>query len=85
MDFKSFFERCRSESSVSDFESYLAHCILEQKTSEGKGSKGVLTVEQYTRLREQAFDLMDERAAQTLYTLARASEWKEGEWEGALR
>lgn len=84
MDFRSFFERCKQESSVSDFESYLAYCILERKAAEGTQA-GAVTVEQYTQMREQAFDLMDERAAQALYSLARAADWKEGEWEGALR
>jgi hypothetical protein len=44
-----------------------------------------MTVEKYTQLRDQAFDLRDEKAAQTLYALAGASEWKEDEWEGSLR
>ena len=84
MDFKSFFERCKIESTVSDFESYLAYCILEKKVKEGARS-GAMSVEKYTQTRDQAFDLLDEKAAQTLYSLAGASEWKEGEWEGALR
>jgi len=84
MDFKSFFEKCRHESTVSDFESYLAQCVLEKKAT-AAAKAGSVTVEQYTQMRDQAFDLSDERAAQKLYSLAGASEWKEGEWEGALR
>jgi hypothetical protein len=84
MDFKSFFEKCRHESTVSDFESYLAHCILEKKATPSART-GAISVEQYTQMRDQAFDLSDERAAQTLYSLAGASDWKEGDWEGALR
>lgn len=84
MDFKSFFDKCKIESTVSDFESYLAYCILEKKVKEGAPS-GVMSVEKYTQTRDQAFDLLDEKAAQKLYSLSGASEWKEGEWEGALR
>jgi hypothetical protein len=39
----------------------------------------------YSYIRDQAFDGRDEKAARTLYDLAKASAWKEGEWEGALR
>ena len=84
MDFKSFFEKCKVESTVSDFESYLACCILEKKVTEGARS-GAMSVEKYTQARDQAFDLRDEKAAQMLYSLSGASAWKEGEWEGALR
>jgi hypothetical protein len=72
------------ESTVSDFESYLAYCILEKKVKEGAPS-AAMSVEKYTQVRDQAFDLMDEKAAQMLYSLAGASQWKEGEWEGSLR
>jgi hypothetical protein len=72
------------ESTVSDFESYLACRILEKKVREG-APPAAMTVEKYTQLRDQAFDLRDEKAAQTLYALAGASEWKEDEWEGSLR
>jgi hypothetical protein len=84
MEFKSFFERCRHESTVSDFESYLAYCILEKKVTESS-RQGAMSVENYTQTRDQAFDLRDEKAAQRLYSLAGASQWKDGEWEGALR
>jgi hypothetical protein len=84
MDFKSFLERCRQESTVSDFESFLAFCILEKKTTES-AKVGAMSVEKYTQARDQAFDLRDEHAARQLYSLAGASDWKEGEWEGALK
>lgn len=80
MDFKSFFERCQNESTVSDFESYLSYCIFE------KGTGGTqCTLERYTLMRDMAFDWREEDAARSLYELANASEWKEGEWEGALK
>lgn len=84
MDFNSFFERCKHESTVSDFESYLAYCIFEKKKDKNPPAKS-MNVEKYTQTRDQAFDLRDEGAARTLFALAGASEWKDGEWEGALR
>jgi hypothetical protein len=81
MDFKSFFERCKEEPTVSDFESYLSYSIFEK----GSGSRDECSLEMYSYIRDQAFDGRDEKAAVTLYDLAKASEWKEGEWEGALR
>jgi hypothetical protein len=80
MDFKSFFEKCQNESTVGDFESYLSYCIFEKE-------KGRVdwTLEKYSQLRTLAFERRDENAAQVLFETARASEWKDGEWDGALR
>lgn len=81
MDFKLFFEKCQNEATISDFESYLASCIFEKSVS-GKPS---LSLEEYSRLRDRAFEHCDEDAAKKLFELAGANKWKEGEWEGALR
>ena len=84
MDFNAFLEKCQSEPTVSDFESYLAYCIFEKKSAETSG-KDEVTVEMYSFVRDQAFERRDEQAARLLYDLAGGSSWKEGEWEGALR
>ena len=84
MEFNTFLEKCQSEPTVSDFESYLAYCIFEKKSAETSG-KDAVTVEMYSFVRDQAFERRDEQAARLLYDLAGASSWKEGEWEGALR
>ena len=84
MDFNTFLEKCQSEPTVSDFESYLAYCIFEKKSAETSG-KDEVTVEMYSFVRDQAFERRDEKAARLLYDLAGVSRWKEGEWEGALR
>ncbi|MBW2721197.1 MAG: hypothetical protein JRC67_03080 [Deltaproteobacteria bacterium] len=34
MEFNTFLEKCQSEPTVSDFESYLAYCIFEKKSAE---------------------------------------------------
>ncbi len=80
MNFMTFFEKCRNESTVSDFESYLSYSILEKKKDQVD-----CTVEQYNRLRDLAFERRDEKAARALFDLSEASAWSEGEWEGALR
>jgi len=81
MDFKSFFEKCQGESTVSDFESYLSYCILEK----GKG-RVECTLEKYNRMRDLAFERRDESAARALFDLASASGWKDGpSGRGALR
>ncbi len=80
MEFRVFFERCRNESTVSDFESYLSYCIFK-KTKDKTGG----TVENYARMRDLAFDRRDESAARSLYEMAGAADWEEGDWEGALR
>ncbi len=80
MDFRSFFEKCQDEKTVSDFESYLSFCIFEKK----KGSSRC-SIEEYSQMRDFAFDRRDEKAAGVLFELSGASEWDEGEWEGALR
>lgn len=84
MEFNAFLEKCQSEPTVSDFESYLAYCIFEKKSVQTSG-KDEVTVEMYSFVRDQAFERRDEKAARLLYDLAGASSWKEGEWEGALR
>ena len=84
MEFNAFLEKCQSEPTVSDFESYLAYCIFEKKSAETSG-KDEVTVEMYSFVRDQAFERRDEQAARLLYDLGDASSWKEGEWEGALR
>ncbi|MBW2391874.1 MAG: hypothetical protein JRC54_00880 [Deltaproteobacteria bacterium] len=84
MEFNTFLEKCQSEPTVSDFESYLAYCIFEKKSAETSG-KDEVTVEMYSSVRDQAFERRDEQAARLLYDLGDASSWKEGEWEGALR
>jgi hypothetical protein len=84
MEFEAFFEACKRESTVSDFESYLAYCIFEKER--GKGiEQGEFTLEKYSHIRDRAFDGRDEEAARLLYNLAGAAKWKEGDWEGALR
>ena len=82
MEFTPFFERCRNEPTVSDFESYLSYCIFEKKSTK---SKDEVTKEMYSFIRDQAFERRDEKAARLLYELAAAAAWQEGEWEGALR
>jgi hypothetical protein len=84
MEFNMFLEKCQSEPTVSDFESYLAYCIFEKKSAKTSG-KDEVTVEMYSFVRDQAFERRDEQAARLLYDLAGVSSWKEGEWEGALR
>ena len=84
MEFNAFLEKCQSEPTVSDFESYLAYCIFEKKSAK-TSSKDEVTVEMYSFVRDQAFERRDEQAARLLYDLAGVSSWKEGEWEGALR
>lgn len=81
MQFEAFFEKCRNEPSVSDFESYLAYCIFQKKGV----TQDQCTVEMYSFVRDQAFDGRNEKAARLLYDLASVSDWKEGEWEGSLR
>ncbi|MEJ2363996.1 MAG: hypothetical protein P8075_04540 [Deltaproteobacteria bacterium] len=82
MEFNPFFERCRNEATVSDFESYLSYCIFEKKSAR---SKDEVSKEMYSFVRDQAFERRDEKAARLLYELADAAAWQEGEWEGALR
>jgi hypothetical protein len=82
MEFKVFFDRCKNEPTVSDFESYLSYCIFEKKSTK---SKDEVTKEMYSSIRDQAFERRDEEAARLLYELADAAAWKEEEWEGALR
>ncbi len=84
MEFKTFFEKCKQEPTVSDFESYLSFCILEKKSAKTRG-KDEVTVEMYSFVRDQAFERRDEQAARLLYELSDAASWKHGEWEGALR
>lgn len=81
MEFSAFYERCQNEGTVSDFESYLSYCIFERKT----GPRSSCTLEEYSRIRDHAFDRRDENAARKLYELAGAVNWKDGEWEGSLR
>lgn len=83
MQFPAFFKRCQDEPTVSDFESYLAHCILERQS--GPGARRECSVEWYCRARDLAFERRDEQAARDLYELSGAAQWTEGEWEGALR
>jgi len=80
MDFAEFFQHCRNETTVSDFESYLSYCIFRNKTA-----KDEYTLEMYSYIRDRAFEKRDEQAARVLYDLASAADWKEGDWEGALR
>ncbi len=80
MDFRVFFQKCQAESTVGDFESYLSYSIFEKE----KGRTD-WTLESYDRLRNLAFERRDEKAARALYDMAKASDWKEGDWEGALR
>lgn len=82
MEFEAFFRKCQDESTVSDFESYLAYCILEKGSTSRKGN---VNVEEYTLMRDRAFEGRDENAARALFAASGASAWKEGEWEGALR
>lgn len=84
MDFQTFFSKCRTEPTVSDFESYLAHCIFEQRQT-GGAERGACTLEAYSRARDLAFERRDEDAARWLYDLAEAAAWQEGDWEGFLR
>jgi len=80
MEFSVFFKKCQTEPTVSDFESYLAHCIFEKPAS---GEQ--CTLEAYAYARDRAFEQRDEKAARFLYDLSQAKTWEEGEWEGALR
>ncbi len=80
MDFQSFFEKCQKEKTVSDFESYISYSIFEK----GKGQVEC-SLERYTLMRDLAFDWRQEDAARSLYEMCKASEWNEGDWEGALR
>jgi hypothetical protein len=84
MEFKGFFERCKNEPTVSDFESYLSYCIFEKKSVRANAEDEV-SKEMYSFIRDQAFEHRDEKAARLLYDVAGAASWKEGEWEGALR
>jgi hypothetical protein len=84
MTFEEFFGNCQREPTVSDFESYLAFCIFG-KSAKGLSAQEKFTVEMYSYTREQAFERRDEKAARLLYNLAGAANWKEGDWEGALR
>ncbi len=84
MEFIPFFERCKNEPTVSDFESYLSYCVFQKKSAKTSGEDEV-TVEMYSFVRDQAFERRDEKAARLLYELSDAASWKEGEWEGALR
>jgi len=84
MEFNIFFERCKNEPTVSDFESYLSYCVFQRK-SVGVSGNDEVTLEMYSFVRDQAFERRDEKAARLLYDLAGASGWKEGDWEGALR
>lgn len=81
MDFDSFFKKCQEESIVSDFESYLAYCVLEKQGLD----KRDLKVEEYSQMRDRAFEGRDEEAAKALFKASGAATWKEDEWEGALR
>lgn len=83
MQFQAFFKKCQDEPTVSDFESYLAHCILERQSA--AGDRPACTVEWYCRTRDLAFERRNEQAARQLYDLSGAALWTEGEWEGALR
>ena len=82
MEFKPFFERCKNEPTVSDFDSYLSYCVFEKDSAK---SKDEVTKEMYSFIRDQAFERRDEKAARLLYELAHAAAWQQGEWEGALR
>jgi hypothetical protein len=84
MTFEEFFQSCQKEPTVSDFESYLAFCIMG-KIAKGTSKEEKITVEMYSYTRDQAFDRRDEKAARLLYDLAGAAGWKAGDWEGALR
>jgi hypothetical protein len=84
MMYEDFFAKCKSEPTVSDFESYLAQCIFG-KSAAGSGGPEPYTVEMYTYTRDQAFERRDEKAARLLYELSGAAGWKDGDWEGALR
>jgi hypothetical protein len=83
MKFEDFLARCKSEPTVSDFESYLAYRIFGGDAKVGEAEK--FTVELYSYTRDQAFERWDEKAARLLYDLSGAAGWQEGEWEGALR
>ncbi|UCE84233.1 MAG: hypothetical protein JSV47_06920 [Deltaproteobacteria bacterium] len=84
MEFKAFFEKCKNEPTVSDFESYLSYCIFQKRSAQTAG-KDECTLEMYSFIRDQAFERRDEKAARLLYDMAGAASWTEGEWEGALR
>ena len=84
MEFNTFLEKCQSEPTISDFESYLSYCVFQRKAADTSG-KDEVTLEMYSFVRDQAFERRDEKAARLLYDLAGASGWQEGDWEGALR
>ncbi|MBW1981830.1 MAG: hypothetical protein JRJ12_11475 [Deltaproteobacteria bacterium] len=84
MEFEAFFERCQSEPTVSDFESYLSFCIFERRDTAAP-TRDECSLEMYSYIRDQAFEGRDEQAARLLYELSGAKHWQEGEWEGALR
>jgi len=81
MKFELFLKRCQDESTVGDFESYLSYCIFEK----AGGRPNECSLEMYSFIRDRAFESRDEEAARRLYDLAEASDWKDDEWEGALR
>jgi hypothetical protein len=84
MTFEEFYRKCQTEPTVSDFESYLASCIFA-KSASGVQAGERITLEMYSHARDQAFEKRDEKAARLLYDLAKAANWMEGDWEGALR
>jgi hypothetical protein len=84
MEFNDFLQRCQTEPTVSDFESYLSYCIFEKRSGQA-GGKDEVTLEMYSFIRDQAFEHRDAKSALLLYELAGADSWREGEWEGALR
>jgi hypothetical protein len=81
MEFNAFYRKCREESTVSDFESYLSYCIFEK----GGNKKETISLEEYSATRDRAFDGLDEEAARRLFEAAGAIHWREGEWEGAMK
>ena len=85
MEFTGFLQKCQSEPTVSDFESYLSYCVFEKKGAVEQEGQDEITLEMYSFIRDQAFERRDEKAARLLYDMAGAAGWKEGEWEGALR
>jgi hypothetical protein len=84
MNFEEFFRKCQTESTVSDFESYLACCVFGKSASELQAHEQI-TLEMYSYIRDQAFEKRDEKAARLLHDLAKAANWKEGDWQGMLR
>jgi len=61
MDFQEFFRKCQSEPTVSDFESYLGHCIFQKRRSDS-AQEAACTLEDYSRARDLAFEQRDEEA-----------------------